>query len=146
MATFAELMLRLRPAGAPGAASAAAVPSDRRKGVEHELEPVFAALADVAAQAAQIRLDAQTRATQTISAGEARARAMLAQAAQDASAERAERAAQLRALAQAEAARLMSQAEVTAAAVRAEAAELLPERVEKILGRVREQLTEVARE
>ncbi|HEY3259730.1 MAG TPA: hypothetical protein VGJ95_05585 [Pseudonocardiaceae bacterium] len=42
-----DFLERLRPVGAPGAAGPAGVPADRSAEIAAELEPVFAALADV---------------------------------------------------------------------------------------------------
>jgi hypothetical protein len=135
-------MLRLRPAGAPGAASKAGVPSDRRKGAEQELEPVFEALAGVAAQTRRIRREVTTRAQGRISEAEARSAALLGQAEHDAAAVRAELAAQLRAEAQSDAARRIRDAREAAARVREAADSRMPQRLDRIMARVRERLTE----
>jgi hypothetical protein len=45
MARLSDWLYRLRPSGAPGSATAAGVPADRRRSDELELEPVFAELA-----------------------------------------------------------------------------------------------------
>jgi hypothetical protein len=55
MLTIQELLNRFRPAGAPGAAGGAGVPVDRRAELTAELVPVFAALADTAAEVGKIR-------------------------------------------------------------------------------------------
>ncbi|HEX7745917.1 MAG TPA: hypothetical protein VF462_11720, partial [Micromonosporaceae bacterium] len=58
MPAVRELLDRFRPAGAPGAASAAGVPADRQTTASAELDPVFAALADVVAKCAGLRATA----------------------------------------------------------------------------------------
>ncbi len=146
MANLRELMFRLRPAGSPGAPSGAGVPTDRRKGVEQELEPVFAALASTVADGHRIRQDAQAQAQQRIAQGQEQLRAAMAQAELDAAATRAEVAARLRAQAQEDSARLVRQAHDTAKTVRANADQQLPHRIEAIMSRVREQLIEVERQ
>jgi vacuolar-type H+-ATPase subunit E/Vma4 len=137
-------MLRLRPAGAPGPASGAGVPSDRRRGAEEELEPVFAALSSAATESRRIRSQATERAQRVVSDAEARSAAMLAQAGQESSAVRAELAARLRAEAQSDAARLIREAHEAAASVRETAEARMPERLDRIMTRVRDWLTGAA--
>ena len=76
-----DLLARFRPAGTPGAAAPAGVPADRVAEAERELEPVFAALAGVRAEADRIRasarLDAEGRRAEAAArVGRRRAREM----------------------------------------------------------------------
>lgn len=84
-----ELLERFRPAGTPGAATAAGVPADRRDAVVAELRPVFAALAETERECDKLR-DAAVAAAEQCSADSAeRGRAILAAARTQAPAERA---------------------------------------------------------
>src|SRR5687767_6709435 len=102
MATFRELLLRLRPVGAPGAASGVAVPSDQHLSAEHELAPVFAELAEVGDSCRQLLAQAEADALGTAEEAETMARRTLAEAQANAAIERPRVAADLRAQASAE--------------------------------------------
>ena len=91
-----ELLNRFRPAGAPGAASGAGVPVDRRAGVEAELEPVFAALEETQRECARLREDALADASAGDTDAAGRAASIVEQARLDATALRAEAAAEAR--------------------------------------------------
>src|SRR5690242_15475142 len=58
-----DLLQRFRPAGAPGAASGAAVPADRVAEATRELAPVFEELAGTSLEAAGLRERAVAQAT-----------------------------------------------------------------------------------
>jgi len=88
-----DLLERFRPAGAPGAATPAGVPSDRKAALSDELAPVLALLADTEQECARIRregddlarrvrADAAARAAATLSAGHDRAEATRAEVAE----------------------------------------------------------------
>jgi hypothetical protein len=143
MASFRDLLLRLRPVGAPGPASGVGVPVDRRDSVEQELEPVFAQLSAVTRQCHDIRARASAEAAATVKQAEERARVLLAEASSAAAAGRAQIAATVRVQAQAEVTELVAEANRHAARVRSVADEQLGPRVEQVLARVRADLSNV---
>lgn len=72
MSRVRDLLYRFRPAGAPGAASAAAVPMDRRSSLEAELSPLFAWLAVTERECDAVREEASNRASSVlVAAGDA---------------------------------------------------------------------------
>lgn len=89
MARVRDYLDRFRPAGAPGAASGAGVPADRRADLDVELRPVFAALTEVEQECARIREQADRRARARSDEAAERARTIVAGAASDARATRA---------------------------------------------------------
>src|SRR5689334_2559427 len=97
MPRLRDLLDRFRPAGAPGAASAAGVPVDRREGVVAELEPVFAALAGVDAACAELRRTARAQAQRCLEDARDRAGAIVSRATGSIAAERAAAAVTVRA-------------------------------------------------
>lgn len=73
-----DVLLRFRPSGAPGAATAAGVPVDRANEVAAELEPVFGLLAETERECARILEDAVAESAGIRARDTARARAVLA--------------------------------------------------------------------
>lgn len=136
-----DLLYRFRPAGAPGPASAAAVPADREADRASELAPVFDLLTETEERCARLReraaRDAGTRGEQARTT----AHRLQAEAESRASGERADAAAGV-------AARAAGERATTVAAARDEADRLLdraeqrtPEWVERVVAEVEELLT-----
>lgn len=73
-----DVLLRFRPSGAPGAATAAGVPVDRAGELETELGPVLGLLAETERECAGILEDARVEAAAIRARAEARARDVLA--------------------------------------------------------------------
>lgn len=96
MATVRDFLERLRPSGTPGAASLSGVPADRVGERTAELEPVFARLEDVQAQATAIRQAATQQARGRQAAAAEQAQAIVAAARRSAEAERRDAAARAR--------------------------------------------------
>jgi hypothetical protein len=139
-----DLLDRFRPAGAPGAATGAGVPVDRRAGAEAELEPVFAALAATARECAGIRARARQEADRLTRSAAEQAELLVARARAAEQAERAAAASALRRDAQADLAAVAAAAERTADRVRREAEEHMPGLVAAVRDRVRAELTGLA--
>jgi hypothetical protein len=116
-----ELLERLRPAGAPGAATVAGVPADRVRSAEAELAPVFEALAGVVVECARRRRVAGEDAARVAAEAEQRAHAVTARARAGAEAERAAAAADIRAASAIQLEALSRQARIEADRVRREA-------------------------
>lgn len=131
------LLQRFRGAGAPGAASAVGVPADRVAETAAELEPVFARLAPVQAEAEAIRTAAREQAALTRRRAEEEAAAILAAARRDAESERV--AASLAAGRRVDEHRehALADADGEAARVRQHATEAMPEYVDRVLAQVR---------
>jgi hypothetical protein len=136
-----DFLLRLRPAGAPGAAAAAGVPADPKARAGDELEPVFAALLPVLAECRRLRSDAEMQAAAMISAAKEQARTMGAQAEVAGSAERATRAANLAAQVEVEVARLAEDAQAEVAHVEHTAALRREGQIAQVLAHVRQRLS-----
>jgi regulator of protease activity HflC (stomatin/prohibitin superfamily) len=113
-----DLLDRFRPAGAPGAPSAAGVPADRYAAAAAELEPVFAELSAVVWRCEEIRQEAIAAATRRETEAEDHARAMIARARAQSEAERASAAATLREQAAQAASRALDNAEADAGEIR----------------------------
>jgi hypothetical protein len=143
MPRVSEFLDRFRPAGAPGAASGAGVPSDRRAGMEAELEPVFAALDEVQRECARLRETAAERAGRRREEAAGQARVIVARARAGAQAARAEAAADARRQAADEIAAIAVSAERAADAVRRSARQRRPELVARVVEMVRAELAEV---
>ena len=73
-----DVLLRFRPSGAPGAATAAGVPVDRANEVAAELEPVFELLADTERECTRILENAVADSAAIRARDAARARAVVA--------------------------------------------------------------------
>jgi hypothetical protein len=132
-----DLLYRFRPAGAPGAASAAGVPVDRGADLAAELEPLFAQLADTEDACTAIREQARGDAERIRARETERARGIVAAANARTQAERAAATAQLRQRAETESSALLAAAEQEAAAVRERAAEQMPAYVAQVVASVR---------
>jgi len=130
-----DLLDRFRPAGPPGAASSVAVPADRRADAEQELAGVFAALADVERQCAQVRADAEHDAARRKAQSQRMTAAIVARARTQATAERAAAAAAEVRAAQEEAARILQEAQQSAARARSAAEQRLPDLVDRVVAR-----------
>lgn len=134
MLTFLD---RFRPAGAPGAATGAAVPSDRVASVAAELAPVFDALIATVAQCDRIREEARAEAARRTETADEEARAALSRAAVEAEADRAAEAARLHGGAAAAATRLLDEADQQARQLRIRADARRSGLVAEITARVR---------
>lgn len=145
MARARDLLDRFRPAGAPGAATAAGVPADRRESVAAELEPIFAALAPVQAECERLRRASAEHALAREATATRMARALLARARSESAAERAAAAATLRERAKITAGRTLAHAEDEAAEIRRNAEARRPDLVGRILERVRADLRGLVR-
>lgn len=118
-----DLLYRFRPAGAPGPASAAAVPSDRVADRTTELEPVFALLVGTEAECRAIREEAERAAVARRAQARETARRTLAEAESAVEQERARTAAAVA---------------DSAAAESASAADAAAAEAERLLARARE--------
>jgi hypothetical protein len=137
MAGLRDVLDRFRPIGAPGAATAAGVPVDRRAGVEAELEPVFEALAPTTARARRITSRAESWADDIVAEANKRAAEALADARMRAPALRADAASRTTALAAADAETIAADAAVRSAQVAAEAAATRQSLIEMVIDRLR---------
>lgn len=146
MAGIRDLLSRFRPAGAPGPAGAAGVPVDRRQALAAELAPVFAALAPVEAECERLRDGARRAAAAREAAAAEQARVMVAQARNEAPAQRAAAAAAVQEAAAAELAQLEANAAAEAEEVRRQTAQRLPGLVAQVVARVRADLAALDRE
>ena len=135
-----EVLERLRPVGAPGAAGPAGVPVDRRAEVAAELEPVFAALADTGSEVQRLLEAGAAEARRRRELASRRAAQILATARRDAQAERAQVAAGLRHQADVAAAEARAAAETEAERIRRGARRRLPSLVARVVERVRADL------
>lgn len=113
-----DLLYRFRPAGAPGPASAAAVPADHAADRAAELEPVFAVLAETEARCAALREEAGRAAQGRRDRARETARSLVQDAEARAPSERADAAARV-------AAEAAGESTATLDAAHAEAARLL---------------------
>lgn len=135
-----ELLERFRPAGTPGAASAAGVPADRRDAVTAELEPVFAALADVERECDVLLDTARANAARRSAEAARRAGAILAAARADAPAERATAATQRRRAQEADLDLIVATGRSAARGEERAAGEHLPDVVAAVVAAVRADL------
>lgn len=115
---LSDLLQRLRPAGAPGAAAAVAVPAEDEDAAGAELVPVFEALASVVAECDAIRTAAERAAADEIARARHEAEITLADATSRAPAERAAAAATIHRSGDAAADALLAEAEEAAARLR----------------------------
>jgi hypothetical protein len=128
---------RFRPAGAPGAATGAGVPSDRVARVAAELAPVFDALAASTAECDRLRRNARSEAAARIHEAAEAAGALLDRARVDSEADRATAAAAQRQQAAAAATRLVAEGEESARALLSRADARRPDLVARISERAR---------
>jgi vacuolar-type H+-ATPase subunit H len=138
-----DLLERFRPAGAPGAATAAGVPADRRASVEAELEPIFASLDGATRGCGEIRLTARRAADRLLADAQQQARALAARTATEAEAEGAAVSAQLRSHAAREAAEIAVRAAADADAVRRDSEQTRAQLLVRLVERVRAELAAV---
>ncbi len=143
MPSARDFLERLRPSGTPGAASVSGVPADRTTERSAELEAVFALLADVQAEAEQIRSVAVIEAERRRVAAHERARAILSEARRSADAERAAAAAQGRDQSRAHADAIVDDARLAARTAAERARGRTPDFVEQVLDRVRADLADL---
>jgi hypothetical protein len=136
-----DLLQRLRPVGAPGAAGPVAVPTHAEDLVAAELAPLFDALEPVAAECEAIRSAAAKSAAEEIAAAEREAELLVADARSRAPAERAAAAARIRQTADAAADALTADAEATAALVTVRGRERLEELTDLIITHLRATIT-----
>jgi hypothetical protein len=134
---------RFRPAGAPGAATAAAVPADRRAAARAELEPVFAALSDDIARAGAERDALMAEAARRRAEGQDAARALVARAQAAADGERAAERARLRGISTAATRAAQERAAARARAVRERAGRRRAALVAAVVERVRADIEEL---
>lgn len=137
MARLREFAGRFRPAGVPGAAAPAGVPADLQAAREAEVEPVFAALAEVTSLCADLRTDAEAGARETIRQARERSAAILATARSRAIAERADALALARDRRTAANQTVLAEAGQAAEGIGARAAIRIPGLVERVIGRIR---------
>jgi len=132
-----DLLYRFRPAGAPGAASAAGVPVDRAAELAAELQPLFAQLVGTERECADIREEARRDAERVRARETDRARGIVTAAKARTEAERAAAITRARQQGEIEFAALLAAAEREAATVRERAAERMPEYVAPVVAAVR---------
>jgi len=141
-----DLLDRFRPAGAPGAATAAGVPADRRATAAAELEPVFAALAAVITEGAALRADAAAAGARQEAAAEERGRVLVARARTEAEAVRAAEITRRREGAAAAARVVTARAQLEADEVRRRADQDRPQLLAQVLDRVQAELAVFGRD
>ncbi|WES65284.1 hypothetical protein P0L94_04235 [Microbacter sp. GSS18] len=132
---------RFRPVGAPGAA-ATAVPAADRRGPEEELAPVFAALAPDVRAAEEAVAAAQRSAADAREEARASAASIVERAHADAAAARAEAALQVESAAAAADRDIVDAARAEADRIDDAARRALPAAVDRVVGRLREELLE----
>ncbi|HEX6198152.1 MAG TPA: hypothetical protein VFZ37_19735 [Jiangellaceae bacterium] len=136
-----DLLNRLRPVGAPGPAGPVAVPAEEEDRAAAELAPVFAALAETAAEADAVRRSATDRAAATTAEAEREAASLVANATSRASAERAAAAARVHASGEEEAAALLAEAKQQAARLKEDSGPRLDELTDLVIANLREHIT-----
>ncbi len=132
-----DILRRFRPAGTPGAPSAAGVPADRVAELSAELEPVLALLAAAQQEADRIRRDAEQEAEQIRQRAAERAGALVLTAQRDAAAERADAALRVRRLVDEETAAALAAAEQGAQDLTRTAEQNMNAFVDRVLTEVR---------
>ena len=135
-----DLLERFRPAGAPGAATPAGVPSDRSAALSDELGPVLAMLADTEQECARIRREGDDLAARVRADAAARAAATLAGGRDRADAARAEVVELQHRRSKADAERELSQAHRTIAAIERTSRAGVPDLVARVVEAVRSDL------
>ncbi|HEU4424982.1 MAG TPA: hypothetical protein VFR67_20835 [Pilimelia sp.] len=134
---LSDLLQRLRPAGAPGAAAPVAVPAEEEDAAAAELAPVFAALEPVVAECEAIRSSAQQTVSDELAQARRDAEAMVADALSRAPAERAAAAARIHRSGDAAADALRAEADTTAARLRAAGGRRLAELTDLVMANLR---------
>lgn len=145
MSGVRDLLDRFRPAAAPGAAGPVGVPTDRRAAAVTELEPVFAALAEVERTAAAIRRTGRDQAARIGADAARQAQAIMARARSTRGTERADAAAQIRSAGQAELTDVLGKAERGAARLRDLGRTQVPIVRQRVVDLVRAELSGTAR-
>ncbi len=140
-----DLLERFRPSGSPGPPAMSGVPADRVTERSVELEPVFALLADVQAEAARIGADATREAQHRRERAAEQARAILGEARRLSDAERARAAAAAQAGAAEQVGTILSEAQQAAESLAEEARVRRAELVADVLRHAREELVAVGR-
>lgn len=130
-----DLLYRFRPAGAPGGAGPTGVPVDRPAELAHELEPVFAALADVERECDDVLAAARREAEALRARAAEHARALVAHAHARVDAERAAAAAQVRRRAERESDDTLTRARRSAVELRQAAEAMMPSFVGRVVAR-----------
>ena len=131
-----DLLYRFRPAGAPGPASAAAVPADRAADRAAELAPVLALLDETEERCAALRAEADRDAEARRGRALETARAVVADAESRVGSERAEAAAAVAGAAAEESATTLRSAEAEAERLLARAAVRTPAFVAEVVASV----------
>jgi hypothetical protein len=140
MPSARDFLERLRPSGTPGAPSVSGVPADRASERSTELEALFSRLADVQAQAEQIRAQAADEARRRQEVAQERAQAILADARRRLDAERASASAAGRARAVELATTIVTDARRAAADLDERARQSQPAYVDRVVARATTQL------
>lgn len=135
-----DLLERFRPAGAPGAATPAGVPSDRATALSDELGPVLALLADTEQECARIRREGEDLATRVRTDAAARSAAAVAAGRDRAEAARAEVVELQHRRSKADAERELSQAHRTIATIERTSRAGVPDLVARVVEAVRSDL------
>jgi hypothetical protein len=138
---LSDLLQRLRPAGAPGAAAAVAVPAEEEDAAAAELAPVFEALASVVAEGDAIRTSAERAAADEIARARHEAEIALADATSRAPAERAAAAAKIHRSGDAAADALLAEAQEAAARLRIDGGRRVAELTEQVVANLRAGIT-----
>lgn len=137
-----DLLYRFRPAGVPGAATPAGVPTDRAADLAAELAPVLAALEPTERQCTALVDHARREAADQLDRSDAEAREIVADARARAPAERAATIARLRAGQEEVNRGGLAAADETARDVRRLAARRAPDYVDRVVDSVRALLDE----
>jgi hypothetical protein len=140
-----DLLYRFRPVGAPGAASAAGVPVDRRADIAAELEPLFAQLARTERACAEVREQGRRDAERVRARDAEQARAIVAAANAGTRAERAAANTTMQQHAKDESAAMLAAAQHEARNLHSRAAERIPEYLTRVLGSIRSLLDDDGR-
>jgi hypothetical protein len=135
-----DLLERFRPAGAPGAATPAGVPSDRATALSDELGPVLALLADTEQECARIRREGEDLSTRVRTDAAARSVAAVAAGRDRAEAARAEVVELQHRRSRADAERELSQAHRTIATIERTSRAGVPDLVARVVEAVRSDL------
>jgi flagellar biosynthesis/type III secretory pathway protein FliH len=142
MPQLRDFLSRLRPAGTPGAAARAGVPTDRFRELEAEVVPVLALLDSAQAECEQIAGQAKRDADDIVAAARSEAAAITADGGRRARAARDEAARQIMAAASDDCAAMVAAAERQAVRIRTLAAQRMPAMVSRAAGEIRELLAE----
>lgn len=134
---LSDLLQRLRPVGAPGAAGPVAVPAEEEDATALELAPVFDALAPVLAECAAIRSAAERAGADEVTRARREADALLADAAARAPGERAGAATRVQRSGDAETEAVLAAAGAEAERLRAAGRQQLAELTDLVITNIR---------